>query len=225
MTTHVLEREETLTRAYEHALCSPFARGVQLTRFHFDLPRPDDVLTLPNGTNELRMHAEHHHGYSQEELAAHELYAQHQKHISFPPIFAEDAETILELHLSDLQEIARGITRDAHMRRVAIIAPQTFHTFAGASFAFHEALLQATATLFSLSEPKTATVLLHGGITERLFSSEETLRLAVRRMQHSPLVHVLEAGIHAQLVTFFTHGRDLGSEPDFFAHHLRNFLT
>lgn len=228
-TAIVTHREELLERAYEQALCSAFAQGVQLTGFQFDLPQADDVLTFPDGTLALRMDTEHH-SYSPEELAQHTAYADHAKEIAIPPAFADDTETILELHLADLAEIARGITRDARIGRATAVTPNAFHTFARASLRFHEALLHATAALSSLSQPETAATLMRGDVsplgerlpslTEKLFAADEALRMAVRRTQHSHLVHVIETGSHAQLESFFTHGRDLEIEPAFFSYHL-----
>lgn len=234
-------RELVLSRAYEHALRSAYAHGSTLTDFSFSLPQPDDVLVFPNGNKALRMDT-HDSGYSDDELHAHAVLmrymgAEDVPLLRVPDAFAHDTDTILEMHVNDLSEIAHGLVRDAQKEaedvpplRIPATLSVTFATFARASLAFHEALLHATDALLSFHEAEHATHLMHStllpngsrgpSLLETLLQAEETLGLATRRLRHSHLTHVLETGSHAQLVAFFSSGKELGIDSDFFAHHL-----
>lgn len=222
-------REELLARAYEHALCSAFAHGSALTNFQFVLPRQDDVVTLADGKRGLRGDAESL-GYETQERALHRAFLLEEIPFRVPDAFADDMETILEVHRADLEEIAKGLIRDARNHHTALVSPEIFRAFSRASIAFHEALLTVTGALLSLHKSEHAANLIHGMILpdgsrsislfEHFLQAEDTLSLAVRRLRHSHLVHVIETGARSQRTNFLTHGRELGIEPAFFAYHL-----
>jgi len=225
------DRELILSRAYEHALGSAFAHGSALTDFSFSLPQPDDVLVFPNGNKAYRKDTSDS-GYTADELDLHTALMRDMGAEDFPPLripaaFLGDTDTILESHLNDLSEIARGLVRDAYVRNGFKPFPaftSVFPTFAHASFAFHEALLHATDALLRIDHAPTAARLMHE-LFPALLEAQESLALVTRRFSHADLAHTVEEGAQHQTRLFLTFGQELKKEHDFFAFHLqRPFL-
>ena len=228
------DRELILSRAYEHALASAFAHGSTLTDFSFPLPRPDDVLVFANGNKALRMDT-HDSGYSDDEQSYYDALLQNLSvrngfepfpALTIPSAFLDDTDTILESHLNDLSEIARGLIRDhdTFVRTGFKPAPaftNVFATFTNASFTFHEALLHATNALLHIEDAPTAAHLMHE-FFPALLETQESLILATHRLAHPNLERTIEKGAQNQIRLFLTSGQELNRETDFFTFHLRH---
>lgn len=224
------DRELIFSRAYEHALSSAFAHGSMLNDFSFALPQPDDVLVFPNGNKAYRKDTSDS-GYTPEELDMHNalmrhLGAQDVMPLHIPSVFLADVDTILESHLNDLSEIARGLVRDAQRGaedvpslQIPAALPATFATFTRASLAFHEALLHATDALLHINHAPTAARLMHE-LFPRLLEAQESLTLAARRFSCTDLEQTIEKGAKSQLHTFLIFGQESGIESQFFQLHL-----
>ncbi len=227
------DRELVLSRVYEHALRSAYAHGSTLTDFSFSLPQPDDVLVFPNGNKAYRKDTSDS-GYSDDEQSHYDFLLQNVSvrngfkpfpALTIPSAFLDDTDTILESHLNNLSEIARGLIRDAQ-RGAQDVAPLripaalsvTFATFTRASFAFHEALLHATDAFLHIDHAPTAARLMHE-LFPALLEAQESLTLATRRLSHPDLERTIEKGAQHQIHLFLASGQNLGQEPDFFTLH------
>lgn len=222
MITSPADRELLLSRAYEHALCSAYAHGVSQSSFRFSLPQPDDFVTLADGTRDFRMNTSFH-GFLPQEVENHQqltrILSSHP--LSFPDYFSEDADTIRELHQQDLSDIAFGLLRAKKMNAQHA---SLFSFFIQASFAFHEALLHATAALPSLTSPEIAHQFIRqrpASLMETLFETQEQLILLSRRFQHPAFAQLMETGARDQVMILLKIGDQLGVEKDFFVYQLQ----